>query len=458
MVIFIVSLALFMEAVDSTVLNTAIPAMSQSLQVNPIDLKIALISYLLSLAILIPISGWMADKFGIKRIFITAVAVFTLSSLWCGYAHNLFELVIARAVQGIGGSLALPVGRLILVRTYPRHHIMNIMSRVVMVASLGLMLGPVLGGLITHYLSWPWVFWINIPVGILAILLALDWLPAMPPEKVPPLDIIGFLLFGSSLASFTFGLSALSESVLPISVASSILSASVILMFFYVIHSYKRPHPIVKTELFRYRTFKVSSIGNLVCRLGFGGIPFLLPIMLQVVLGRSSLASGLLIAPIAVGVLLIKVFSTRILQLLGFKKLLIINTLFMALSLWSFMLINNDTHNYEIVFMTFVFGFLLALQYSGMNALAYADIPPNYLSAATSFTSTLQQVTQSFGVATGALLIHYFSRQSGENFLLTTHVFHETFFVMGLLTLLSILVFLILQHGDGKQMLSTQPT
>ena len=210
----IVSLAFFMEAMDSTIINTSIPAMSSSLNVNPIDLKIALISYLLSLAMFIPISGWLADKFGMKKIFIAAFFIFTVSSLWCGFSQNLTELVIARFFQGIGGALNLPVGRLIILRTFGRQQLISIMSRVVMVGALGMMLGPVLGGQITHYLSWHWIFWINLPIGCLAIGLAMYGLTNPPAQPVPPLDKMGFLLFGLGLALLTFGLSEMSESTI----------------------------------------------------------------------------------------------------------------------------------------------------------------------------------------------------------------------------------------------------
>ena len=195
---FIVSFALFMEAVDTTIINTAIPAMSRSLNVHPVDLKIALISYLLSLAVFIPISGWVADKFGIKKVFLLAITFFTLCSVWCGFAHTLPELVIARTLQGIGGSFMLPVGRLILVRTFPRHEFVNVMSRVIMVAALGMMLGPLLGGFITEYVSWHWIFWVNIPVGLFAVLSGLVWLEHVPSKKMPKLDKMGFLLFDIS--------------------------------------------------------------------------------------------------------------------------------------------------------------------------------------------------------------------------------------------------------------------
>lgn len=453
MIIFIVSLALFMEALDTTIINTAIPAMSRSLSVNPIDLKIALISYLLSLAIFIPISGWVADKYGIKRVFLAAVTLFTISSLCCGFAHSLTQLVIARTVQGIGGSFALPVARLILFRSFHRHDVINVMSRVVMVAALGLMLGPVLGGVITHYFSWPWIFWVNIPVGLLAIFMGRVWLTEVPPIHVPRLDKLGFILFGTSLAGFTFGLSALSESFMPLPLAGTIMLTAVLLLVFYVWHSYHRPHPIVKTELFYLRSFQASTLGNLFSRLGFGGVPFLLPISLQVGLGYSAQVSGLLLAPMAFGVLLVKPFTLRLLRYFGYKKLLILNTILVALSCAVFMVINQNTPLYAIAFLTFLFGFLISMQYSGMNSLAYAEVLPEQLSAANSIISTLQQLAQSFGVAVSALLIHYFSIGSSKAFLLTSAVFHKTFFIMGVLTLFSALVFVYLKPEDGNQML-----
>ena len=211
MIPFIVSLSFLMEAVDATILNTSIPSISRALSVDPIDLKLALISYLLSLAIFIPISGWLADKFGAKRIFIIALAIFSLGSLWCGCASNLIALVIARFVQGLGGALSLPVGRLILLRAFGRKHLISTMNQVVTIGSLGMMLGPVIGGFISHYFSWHWIFWVNIPLGLLAIILASIWIEDSARISVPPIDMLGFILFGSGLASFSFGLSTLSD-------------------------------------------------------------------------------------------------------------------------------------------------------------------------------------------------------------------------------------------------------
>lgn len=441
-----------MESVDTTIINTAIPAMSLSLHTPAVNLKIALISYLLSLAIFIPISGWIADKIGIKRVFIGALIIFTAASTWCGFAHTLLELIEARTLQGLGGSLMLPVGRLILVRTFKRHELMITMNRIVMIAAIGLMLGPVLGGFITHYISWHWIFWVNIPIGLLTALLAWAWLDNTPPQAVHPLDKIGFVLFGSGLASLTFGLSTLSESNVSTITSINITLISFVLLLLYLLHSRRKLHPIVKTQLFKSRSFQVSTLGNLFSRLGFGGVPFLLPLLLQIGLGYPAQMSGLLIAPMALGVLLVKPFSLPILRTLGYKKLLILNTCCVGISLWVFTTINSETSPSYIAATTFFFGFLISLQYSGMNSLAYADIEPENLSAATSIISTLQQIAQSFGVAVSALLIRYYSSSVSQ---LSISDFHNTFFAMGILTLFSICIFLRLRPGDGKQMIET---
>lgn len=450
---FIISLALFMEALDATIINTAIPAMSRSLQVNPVDLKIALISYLLSLAIFIPISGWVADKFGIKRVFLIALSIFTVSSFWCGYTNNLIELVIARSLQGIGGSHMLPLGRLIIVRTFARHELINVMTRVVMVAALGMMLGPVLGGVITSNISWRWIFWINIPVGLLTIWLAYRSLPTSPPRTVPPLDKLGFVLLGTGLAGLVFGLSAFTETDMKLSVSLSILAVAILLLIANAWHSRHVENPIVNPNLFTSRTFSVSIAGNLMSRLGFGGVPFLLPLLLQISYGYTAQLSGLLLAPTAIGVLMVKPFSFILLRLFGYKKLLIINTFLVAVSLWSFSLININTPIYVIALLTLSFGFLISLQYSGMNSLGYAQLPPEYLSAATSVMSTAQQLSQSFGVAAAAILIGYFSGPHSGKFLLTPDIFHRVFIAMGFMTLLTTFIFSRLKSDDGEELI-----
>jgi EmrB/QacA subfamily drug resistance transporter len=450
---FVVSLSFFMEAVDSTIINTSIPAMSKSLMVEPIDLKIALISYLLSLAIFIPISGWLADKYGSKKVFISALCIFTLGSLWCGFAHNLIELVIARFIQGLGGALNLPIGRLIILRVFGRQQLIPMMNRIVTLGALGMMLGPVIGGFITHYFSWHWIFWVNIPVGLIAIMLATHWIEHQAPHHPPPIDRLGFVLFGTGLAGSTFGLSALSESSLDDSLALGIITISILLLLAYARHSKHHPHPIVKVQLFKHRTFKVSVVGNLISRLGFGGVPFLLPLLLQIALGFAPEVSGLLLAPTAIGVVLAKPMYLPLLRLYGYKRILLANTVFVAMSMWSFIFINHATPLYVIALLTFVYGFIVAMQYGLMNSLAYADIPPDYLSSASSIMGTTQQIAQSLGVAVSALLLRLVLFFYSNPSTLTPLIFQYTFFTVGLITLMSSFIFLELQERDGQDMI-----
>ena len=453
MIPFIISLSFFMEAVDSTVINTAIPAMSRSLLVEPVDLKVALISYLISLAIFIPISGWLADKFGSKKIFMIALFIFTLSSLWCGFAQNVTDLVVARFVQGFGGALGLPVGRLIIARTFRRGQLITMMSRVAMIGAIGMMLGPVIGGFITHYFSWHWIFWVNIPVGMLALGLAYYWLDNPAPQRVHPLDKWGFIFFGVALAGISLGLSALSETTVNNAIALSLILFSMIVFIVYCVHSRNELHPIVKTDLLRLRTFQIAVVGNLISRLGFGGVPFLMPLLLQVGFGFSAQLSGLLLAPVAAGVLLAKPCTLPVLRALGYKRFLMMNTVLSGVFMGLVACINVDTPLYCIGFWTFLYGVILALQYGAMNSLAYADLTSDSLSAATSIMATIQQLAQSFGVAMSALFIRLFSEGLFRNGALTPSVFHYTFLAIGFVTLLSSLIFIRLRDEDGQQML-----
>lgn len=451
--IFTVSLALFMDVLDTNIINTAIPAMSRSLHVNPVDLKIALISYLLSLAMFIPISGWTADKYGTKYIFISAMGLFTVSSFWCGYAHTLWELVIARSIQGIGGAFMISLGRLIIARTFKRHELVEAMNAVVIVIAVAVMLGPLVGGVITDQLSWPWIFWVNIPAGLFAMLLANYSIQDTAPRIVRPFDLFGFLLFGGSLALLCFALSSLSESHVNVITIICMLLIALLMLATYIFHAKHSPHPVIKIKLFRISTFRISVFGNLFARLGFGGIPFLLPLLQQIGFGFSAQLSGLLLAPIAVGIILSKLVASKILHFSGYKRLLLVNTLLVGLLLWVFQLINITTSVYAIAGLTFIFGLLMSTQFTAMNSLAFADLSEDQLSASTSITSTTQVLAQSLGVAVSAILLRYYSAHADQPLTLTPAIFHQAFFTMGILTMTSALIFTALKKDDGKQML-----
>jgi len=456
LILFTVSLALFMDVLDSNIINTSIPAISRTFQVNPIDLKIALLSYLMSLAIFIPTSGWAADKYGAKRIFISAFGIFITSSFFCGYAHSLAELVIARSFQGVGAAFMLSLGRLTIARTFKRHELVEAMNAVVIVVSVAVMLGPFVGGVITEYLSWPWIFWVNIPIGLMAMVLARYTLKDTAPKKTRPFDLLGFILFGGSLALLCFSLSELSESQVNIHAIVTLICISLLMFLLYVFHAQRKAHPLIQTRLLLIRTFQVSVLGNICARLGFGGMPFLLPLLQQVGLGYSADLSGLLLAPMAFGIIFSKLFTLKILRITGYRQYLLINTVLVAVILWSFQIINVHTSAFTIACLSFVFGVGISAQFNGMNSLAFADIREDDLSASTSITSTVQIISQSFGVAAGAILLRYYSSFSNQPSSLTINVFHQTFFTMGIITLLSSLIFMRLRSGDGEQMLKAQ--
>jgi len=442
----IVSLALFMEAIDATIINTAIPSMAHSLNVSAIDLKVALISYFLSLAIFIPISGWLADKFGTQKVFLSAIALFTLSSIFCGFSTHLYELVLARFIQGMGGAFMIPVGRLIIVRLFQRDELISAMNRVIIPALIGPALGPLLGGIISEAFSWRWIFWVNIPFGIANFILAYYWIENITSEKKSPLDWRGFLLFGLGLAGLVFGFSALSESDFPPMPIIIIFSAAIILLLGYAYYSTHCEAPVLKVKLFLARTFRVSVVGNLVTRIGFGGMPFLLPLFLQIPLGFSPELAGLMVALTAVGAIFIKFFTKWVIRKVGFKKILIINTALLGVGLWLFLFVHQGTPLLVIALLSFLYGVLASLQYSTMNPLAYAKIVPEDLGAATSIMSVMQQVASSFGVAATALIL----RASSS---LSIAAFHNTFLILGLLTLISCSVFFVLKKSDGGSLI-----
>ncbi|HLB56206.1 MAG TPA: MFS transporter [Coxiellaceae bacterium] len=453
MTMLIISIALFMDVIDSNVINTAVPAMAHTFSVNPIDIKVALISYLLSLAVFIPMSGWTADKYGVKNIFIGAIALFTITSFFCGYARTLPILVIARFIQGIGGAFMISLGRLVIARTFKRHELVAAMNTVIIVVSVGVMVGPFVGGVIVDYLSWPWIFWVNLPIGVFLIILAAYKLKETTPKNPRPFDFLGFLLFGGSLSLLCYSLSEMSESHVDFDAVMMRFFTAFLMLIAYCFYALRKKFPVIKITLFRIRTFRVSVFGNLCARFGFGGIPFLLPLLQQVALGFSPQLSGLLLMPIAFGIMFSKVMAIKILRALGYKKYLIINTFFVGFSLLLFQLINAQTPIYTIACMTFIFGVFISAQYTAMNSLALADVEDADLSASTSITSTTQILAQSLGVAVGAIFLRIYSFQLNKKLLLTPLVFHYTFLSLAVLTFLSSLMFLHLKTGDGKRML-----
>jgi EmrB/QacA subfamily drug resistance transporter len=446
---WLVAVAFFMESLDTTILNTAVPTIAAALKVAPLSMKAVLSSYTLSLAVFIPISGWMADRFGTRRVFASAIGVFTLGSLLCGISNNIHVLVAFRILQGCGGAMMVPVGRLTIVRTFAKSELIRAMSFVAIPGLVGPMLGPIAGGLIVGYFHWRVIFFVNLPIGLIGLYLVYLHLPDYR-EKSNPLDTIGLILFGSGIALLSYVLEVFGEHTLGVAEILGLLAISIVLLAGYGLHAGRIAFPLLSLSLFRIRTFRAAVSGGFFTRLGLGGIPFILPLLYQVGMGFTPIQSGLLIMPQAIAAMSLKMTMPGIIARLGYRGVLISNTLILGLLILLFATIGVGTPVWEIAALAFCFGFFSSLQYTCLNTLVYADVNTEQTSNASSIASTTQQMSISFGVATASLLTALFipdrfHSDAGE----MIHGIHRAFFVLGGITVLSTIVFRGLKSADG---------
>ena len=447
---WLVAVAFFMESLDTTILNTAVPAISAALHVSPLNMKSVLASYTLSLAVFIPISGWMADRFGTRRVFASAIGLFTLGSFLCGLSSNIHLLVACRILQGCGGAMMVPVGRLTLVRTFAKSELIRAMSFVAIPGLIGPMLGPVAGGLIVGYFHWRVIFFLNIPIGLFGLVMVYIHLPDYR-EETHPLDKVGLILFGSGIALLSYVLEIFGEHTLGVGEILGLLAISVALLGGYLLHAKGTAYPLLQLSLFRIRTFSAAVSGSFFTRLGIGGVPFLLPLLYQVGLGFTAIESGLLIMPQAMGAISFKFLMPRLLARVGFRGVLISNTVVLGILLLIFATIGLGTPVWVIVLQAFCYGTFSSLQYTSMNTLAYADVSEEQTSGASSIASTMQQMSISFGVASAGLATAFFiPARVHTNPGVMIHGIHEALVVLGGFTVLSTLIFHRLKSGDGS--------
>jgi EmrB/QacA subfamily drug resistance transporter len=446
---WLVAVAFFMESLDTTILNTAVPAISSALGVAPLSMKAVLASYTLSLAVFIPISGWMADRFGTRRVFASAIGLFTLGSFLCGMSSNIHLLVACRILQGCGGAMMVPVGRLTLVRTFAKSDLLRVMSFVSIPALVAPMLGPIAGGLIVGYLHWRVIFFLNIPIGLTGLILVYLHLPDYREEQTPPLDVVGLILFGSGVALLSYVLEIFGEHTLSAAGMAGLLAVSIALLAGYAIHGSSLPFPLLKVRLFSIRTFRAAVSGSFFTRLGIGGVPFLLPLLYQVGLGFTPIQSGLLVMPQAIASMSMKAFMPRILRRVGYRGVLISNTLILGILLMVFATVGVRTPVWVIVLQAFLYGAFTSLQYTSMNTLVYADIEEKDASSASSIASTAQQMSISFGVAAAGLTTALFVPSVHSNPAQMIHGIHKALIALGTLTIVSTMVFRSLRSGDG---------
>jgi len=446
----IVACALFMENLDSTVIATALPQIAASLGEDPLRLNLAITSYLLSLAVFIPLSGWVADRFGARRVFCAAIVIFTLGSVCCGVSNALPELVAARILQGLGGAMMVPVGRLVMLRSVPKSELVRAMSYLTVPALIGPVLGPPLGGFIVTYSSWRWIFFINLPIGVLGIVLATLFIEDVRAADLWPLDLRGFLLTGLGLSGLMFGFETAGRGVLSPGLVAMLLTVGVLALALYGLHARVSATPIIDLRLLSIPSFAGAILGGSLFRIGVGALPFLLPLMLQLGFGLSAFASGLLTFASAAGALTMKMTAAPIIRSLGFRAVLVGNAVISCLFLAGYSLFHPTTPHWLIFVALLAGGFFRSLQFTSINTLIFADVPAGLMSRATSFQSMAQQLSVSIGVGTGALLLHVMLLLHGRA-TLAAGDFAPVFLAVTLISLASLFFFVPLAPQAGAE-------
>lgn len=446
---WIAAMAFFMQALDATILNTALPDIAKSLNHSPLEMQSAVISYTLTVALLIPVSGWLADRFGTRRVFIVAVSLFSFGSLLCALSPNLTFLVSSRVIQGVGGAMMMPVARLALLRAYPRSELLPILNFVTVPGLVGPILGPMLGGILVTYATWHWIFIINIPIGILGIVYAIRHMPDFTMPK-RAFDIFGFILFGFGLVAISVSLDLFGDTSLRRYVPWSVLFSGFFLLILYIVYARSAKQPLIPLSLFRTRTFSIGISGNIATRLGTGCIPFLMPLMLQVGFGYSAIIAGLMMAPTAIGSIVAKSFVTKTLSHFGYRMTLFLITLIIAFITSSFYFQSPEMSIYVLIIPLFLLGIAMSIQFTSMNTITLADLTDNNASSGNSVLAVTQQLSISFGIAVSASVLRFFESQPYGS---TVDNFHYTFITVGMITLVSAFVFLLLKHGDGLNLM-----
>lgn len=450
---WVVAIAFFMQMLDATILNTALPTMAVDLHTSPLKMQSVVIAYMLTVALLIPASGWLADKFGNKRIFLFAIVLFTLGSLACGLSQTLEVLVASRIVQGVGGALMVPIGRLIVLRAYPREQLVNVMSFITIPGLVGPLVGPTLGGFLVQYTSWHWIFFINIPVGIIGILSTLKYMPKLARAgELSHFDRLGFALFAAFMLALTLGLEGIGELHLAYAPMVMLMIFGLICLVAYILHARRIPKPLFSPELFGVRNFSVGILGNLFARLGNGAMPFLTPLLLQIGLGYSPMKAGLSMVPMTVGAVIAKTVATRLVNRFGFRTILIVNTLLLGLMIALFSTIGKDM-NYWLMMLVFtVFGVINSMQFTAMNTVTLVDLSDTQASSGNSLLSVIMQLSMSMGVAIAAAILGEFT---GTGSLLDAPdvigAFAKTYLCLGILAAISTLIFMNISRDSGKR-------
>lgn len=448
----ILATAIFMQMLDSTILNTSLPSIARDLNESPLDMQNAIISYVLTLAVFMPASGFLADRFGTRRVFIFSLVLFSLGSVFCALSQNLTHLVISRVIQGVGGSLMTPVGKLALIKTFNRNELLKAMNFAIVPALIGPVLGPLVGGYMVDYLSWHWIFLINIPIGVLGIVLGLKYMPNYNSRETD-FDLKGFMIFAAAslLLSISLELFGDMQNITPVLL---VFILGFLFLYYYYRHAKRGNNPIFPLSLFQVRTFRVGIVGNLATRLGISSVPLLLPLMIQIAYGQSAVTSGWIIAPMALTAMFGKSSVIKILNKFGYRRTLMVNTFIIGVLICCLAIPDIHSSIFWFVPVIAILGFFNSIQFTSMNTISIADLRNFQTSSGNSLISVNQQLAIGFGIAFGLIVLKIYEN-SPELIKHETHnAFRYTFLTVGILTILSSLVFRRLHTFDGRNMKS----
>jgi EmrB/QacA subfamily drug resistance transporter len=405
LIITLVAATFFMENLDGTIIATALPQMARSFGVHPADMSLGITSYLLTLAVFIPISGWAADRFGLRTVFGSAIAVFTAASVLCGMTSTLPTFTAARVLQGIGGAMMVPVGRLAVLRATPKDDLMRAIAIITWPGLVAPVIGPPLGGFITTYSSWRWIFYLNVPLGIIGLLLTLRFVDNVREDAKRRFDVTGFLLCGLACTTLLYAMELIgrSDANWPHIVVFFVVGVAASIASWW--HLKRAAQPVVDLSALKVKTFAVAMGGGSLFRIAIGAAPFLLPLMFQVGFGMNAFESGLLTLAVFAGNLSMKVVTTQVMRRFGFRPVLIVNGLIAAVSLAAMSLLTPSTPKFVIALVLFASGLSRSLQFTALNTLSFADVPKSQMSGASALSSTLFQMTMGIGVAVGAIAL-----------------------------------------------------
>lgn len=443
---WIAAVAFFMQTLDTSILNTALPSIANDLNESPLNMQSAVISYALTVALFIPVSGFFSDRFGTRNVFVVAVFLFSVGSILCALSPSLIMLDAARIIQGIGGAMMVPVSRLALIKSFKRSDFLVALNASTIPGLIGPVVGPVLGGYLVEYSSWHWIFLINIPIGIIGVISGWKFMPNIKGAR-SRFDLAGVLFISIAVISATLGLEFVNEGI-NIYFSFSLILVCLILLWMYILHAKKSSSPIFPLILFNIHTFRIGIIGNLISRLGISATPFLIPLLLQVAFGYSAIYAGFMLIPMAIASLTMKTFIPPILRSFGYRRILVANTITVGLIIMAMSLLNKDSSMILFGVLLFCLGATNSLQFTSMNSITLADLPNELTSSGNSLMTVNQQLAISFGIACGAVLVRIFSYQTQN----IAHTFKMSFIVLGVITCLSSLIFRRLYPQDGQNL------